>query len=111
MMYSNSSLYLLMSSHTMGALQLGVTWAKASGTGEINGFGKITELTMQVSKYILSFFVDRYSVSVVIVAPLLATDEFFADCGCPNFLVDMITTHCRSHRQLEGSHFCEQRPY
>ena len=27
---------------------------------------------MQVSKYILSFFVDRYSVSVMIVAPLLA---------------------------------------
>ena len=87
-----------MSHHVMmGALQLVVTWAKASGTAEIYGLGQITEITRKMSKYILSFFVDWYSVSVVIVAPLLATDEFFADCGCPNFLVDVLTTHCRLH--------------
>ena len=46
----------------------------------------------QMSKYLISFFVDRY-MSVVIVTPLLATDKFFADCRCLNFLVDVITTY------------------
>ena len=100
MTYSNS-LNLLMSRHMMGVLQLVVTQAE----------GNARNLMKQVSKYILSFFVDQYSVSVVIVAPPVATDRFFANCGCPNFFVDVITTHCHSHRQLKGSHFCEQRPY
>ena len=36
------------------------------------------------------------------------TGEFVAEF---DFLLRMITTHCRSRHQLEGSHFCEQRPY
>ena len=28
-----------------------------------------------------------------------------------DFHVDVLTTHCSSHGQLEGSNFCEQPPY
>ena len=38
-MYSNSSFYLLMSCHMMGILQLAITRAEASGTGEIYRLG------------------------------------------------------------------------
>ena len=56
---SNSPLYVPSNEQSlMGALQLVVTWAKASGTAEIYDLDQITEITMQVSKYILSFFVD-----------------------------------------------------
>ena len=64
--------------------------------------------------YILSIiFVHHYSVPVVIVAPLLMTDEFFANYGCPNVLIGVVATHCCSHHQLNGGHFNfdKQRPY
>ena len=54
-----------------------------------------------------SLWTDTACVDIVIVTP----NKFFADCGCPNFLVDAITMHSCSHCQLEGSHFCEQHPY
>ena len=38
-MYSNSSLYLLMSHHMMSILQLVVTWAEASDTTELYDLG------------------------------------------------------------------------
>ena len=43
-----------------------------------------------MSKHISSMSVHHYSVPVVIVALLLMTDEFFANCRCPNVLVDMV---------------------
>lgn len=55
----------------------------------------------QISKYILSSM-HHYSMSVVIVALLWVTDS---DCGCPHALVDVIATHCYSHRQLKSSHY------
>ena len=57
-------------------------------------------LTRQISKCILSSLY-RYSVYVVIIALILETAKFFANCWCPNILVDMIAMHY----QLEGSHF------
>ena len=44
---------------------------------------------------------------------LFVTGKFVTNCGWPTwlFIVDVITTHCCLHRQLEGGHFCEQCPY
>ena len=47
----------------------------------------------QMSKYVLSSVV--LVLSVVIVDLLFATYKFFADCECPNFLIDVIAVHCR----------------
>ena len=53
--------------------------------------------SVQDVQHIVFISVHCYSVSVLLVAPLLTTDEFFTDRWCSNVFVDVVATYCCLH--------------